>query len=57
MHDLGYIVAGYVLTAGAIAGYRWRLAVRARRATELVRAATGRRPAATRRPSAEGARR
>ena len=56
MHDLGYIIAGYTLTAGAIAGYRWRLAVRARRATELVRAASGRRPTATRRPSAEGAR-
>lgn len=46
MHDLGYIIAGYGLTALGIAGYRWRLAVRARRATELVRAASGRRQTA-----------
>ncbi|HEX5495893.1 MAG TPA: hypothetical protein VFX70_15095 [Mycobacteriales bacterium] len=46
MHDLSYIVTGYTLTAVAIGGYRWRLAVRARRATELVRAAAGRRAAA-----------
>lgn len=45
MHDLGYIVAGYALTALGIAGYRWRLAVRSRRATELIRAAAGRRAA------------
>ncbi len=42
MHDLGYIVAGYGLTALGIVGYRWRLAVRGRRATGLVRAAAGR---------------
>lgn len=47
MHDLGYIVAGYSLTAAGIGLYRWRLAVRARRATELVRAAAGRTAAAS----------
>jgi hypothetical protein len=46
MHDLGYIVAGYALTALGIVGYWWRLGVRGRRATELVRAAAGRRKAA-----------
>lgn len=42
MHDIGYIIAGYTLTAVGIVGYRWRLAQRARRATHLVRAASGR---------------
>jgi hypothetical protein len=45
MHDLGYIVAGYSLTALSIVGYRWRLAARARHGTRLVRAAAGRRTA------------
>ncbi|HEX3592328.1 MAG TPA: hypothetical protein VHV74_22125 [Pseudonocardiaceae bacterium] len=45
MHDLGYIVAGYGLTALSVVGYRWRLAVRSRRATDLVRAAAGRKVA------------
>jgi hypothetical protein len=45
MHDLGYIVAGYSLTALGLIGYRWRLATRARRATALVRAAAGRKAA------------
>jgi hypothetical protein len=45
MHDLGYIVAGYGLTAVGIIGYRWRLAMRSRRATGLIRAANGRKPA------------
>ncbi|HEY3749305.1 MAG TPA: hypothetical protein VGL80_08905 [Pseudonocardiaceae bacterium] len=48
MHDLGYIVAGYSLTALGIVGYRWRLAVRGRRATGLVRAAAGRKAASGR---------
>jgi hypothetical protein len=48
MHDLGYIVAGYSLTVVGIVGYRWRLAVRGRHATELVRAAAGRKTAAGR---------
>jgi hypothetical protein len=43
MHDLGYIVAGYGLTAVTVAGYRWRLAARAARANRLI--ATARRPA------------
>jgi hypothetical protein len=42
MHDIGYLIAGYSLTAAGIVGYRWRLAQRARRATDLVRAAGGR---------------
>lgn len=45
MHDLGYIVTGYALTAVAIVGYRWRLAMRSRKATALIRAATGRKAA------------
>ncbi|HKN97226.1 MAG TPA: hypothetical protein VJX10_08930 [Pseudonocardiaceae bacterium] len=46
MSDLGYIVAGYALTAVGIIAYRWRLAVRSRRATALIRAAAGRKAAA-----------
>lgn len=42
MHDLGYIVAGYSLTALGLIGYRWRLAARGRKATQLVRTAAGR---------------
>jgi hypothetical protein len=45
MHDLGYIVAGYSLTAVGLIAYRWRLAMRSRRATALIRAASGRRAA------------
>jgi hypothetical protein len=45
MHDLGYIVAGYSLTALGVVGYRWRLAVRSRHATGLLRAAAGRKAA------------
>ena len=26
MHDIGYLVAGYGVTAAALAWYRWRLA-------------------------------
>jgi hypothetical protein len=46
MHDLGYIVAGYSLTALGLIAYRWRLAARTRKATALIRAASGRRTAA-----------
>lgn len=46
MHDLGYIVTGYALTAVGIVAYRWRLAMRSRKATALIRAATGRKAAA-----------
>jgi hypothetical protein len=42
MHDLGYVAAGYAVTAAALVGYRWRLAVRLRRAHRLVSALTGR---------------
>lgn len=38
MHDLTYVVAGYGVTLAALAGYRWRLGVRHRRAAALVRA-------------------
>ena len=44
MHDLGYVVTGYAATAAVLIGYRWRLAVRARRAHRLVAALSGRRP-------------
>ncbi len=42
MHDLGYVAAGYAVTLVSLAGYRWRLAVRARRARRYVSTATGR---------------
>jgi hypothetical protein len=42
MPDLAYIVAGYAATAATIGGYRWRLAVRMRRARRYVTTATGR---------------
>ncbi|HST63858.1 MAG TPA: hypothetical protein VLM05_01605 [Mycobacteriales bacterium] len=45
MPDLGYIVAGYAATAATVGGYRWRLAVRLRRARRYVETATGRRAA------------
>ena len=50
MHDLGYVVAGYAATAAMLVGYRWRLAVRARRAHRLVAALSGRRPGSATRP-------
>jgi hypothetical protein len=43
VHDLGYVAAGYLATAVMIAGYRWRLAVRTRRARRYVTAVSGRR--------------
>jgi hypothetical protein len=43
VHDLGYVAAGYLATAGMIGGYRWRLAVRMRRARRHVAAVSGRR--------------
>ena len=42
MHDLGYVAAGYAVTLVTLAGYRWRLAVRARRARQYLATATGR---------------
>ena len=42
MHDLAYVAAGYVATGEAVGGYRWRLAVRLRRARQYVATATGR---------------
>ena len=42
MADLGYIVAGYAGTAGALLWYRWRLSRRAQRARELTAALSGR---------------
>lgn len=46
--NLGYIVTGYAVTAGAIAAYRWQLNHRARRARVLITALSGRRPASRR---------
>jgi hypothetical protein len=48
MHDVGYVAAGYTATMVTLAGYRWRLAVRTRRARRYVstvsrRARAGRR--------------
>jgi hypothetical protein len=42
MHDLGYVAAGYSVTLVTLAGYRWHLAVRTRRARRYVSAVTGR---------------
>ena len=42
MHDLGYVAAGYAVTLLTLAGYRWRLAVRARQARRYLATATGR---------------
>jgi hypothetical protein len=36
MHDLDYILTGYGATAAVILGFRWRLAVRSRRARQYV---------------------
>ncbi len=38
MHDVGYVAAGYSATLVMLAGYRWRLAVRMRRAQQYVSA-------------------
>jgi hypothetical protein len=43
MADLGYIVTGYAGTGVALLWYRWRLAQRARRASRLIDALSGRR--------------
>jgi hypothetical protein len=42
MHDLAYVAAGYLATGAAVGGYRWRLAVRLRRARRYVATTTGR---------------
>lgn len=42
MHDVGYLVAGYGVTAAALAWYRWRLARRGRRARHLIATLSGR---------------
>jgi hypothetical protein len=38
MHDVGYVAVGYTATLVMLAGYRWRLAVRTRRARQYVAA-------------------
>jgi hypothetical protein len=50
MHDVGYVAAGYTLTLATLAGYRWHLAVRTRRARRYVTAVTGRERRGRRRP-------
>jgi len=50
MRDAGYVAAGYALTLAALAGYRWHLAVRTRRAQRYVTAVTGRARGWRRRP-------
>jgi hypothetical protein len=42
MRDAGYVVAGYTATFAALAGYRWLLAARTRRARRYVTVVTGR---------------
>ncbi|HEX6009909.1 MAG TPA: hypothetical protein VFZ50_07375 [Actinomycetota bacterium] len=41
--NIGYVVAGYAITAVALAGYTLRLFVRARRARERAEAVAARR--------------
>jgi hypothetical protein len=43
MHNLEFVVAGYSVTAAALAGYVARLFVRARRARELAAAIAAKR--------------
>jgi hypothetical protein len=50
MHDVGYVAAGYAVTLVTLVAYRWRLAVRSRRARRYVSAATGRATAGRDRP-------
>ena len=50
MHDVGYVAAGYSLTLVTLAGYRWYLAARMRRARRYVSAVTGRAHGERRRP-------
>jgi hypothetical protein len=38
MHDVGYVAVGYSATLITLAAYRWRLAVRTRRARQYVSA-------------------
>jgi len=49
MHDVGYVAAGYAITMATLAGYRWHLAARTRRARRYVSAVT-RHPLGGRRP-------
>ena len=50
LHDVGYVAVGYSLTLVALAGYRWHLAVRTRRARRYVTTVTGRARGGRRRP-------
>ena len=43
MDSLGYVVAGYLVTAGSLGGYMVSLFVRARRARRLAEAVAARR--------------
>jgi hypothetical protein len=49
MHDVGYVATGYAVSLLMLAGYRWRLAVRAGRARRYLSTATGRAAAERRR--------
>ena len=42
MDNAGYVLAGYLLTAGALVGYLWSLIGRARRARRMAGLAEGR---------------
>lgn len=44
MRDLGFVAAGYLVTAAALGGYVLRLLARARRARRRAAALTGRPP-------------
>jgi hypothetical protein len=48
MGSWGYVVAGYLITAGALAGYFWSLMARARRARVRSASIAGKNRAVTR---------
>jgi hypothetical protein len=43
LDNTGYVVAGYLVTVGALGGYLWRLVARGRRARARVEALARRR--------------
>jgi hypothetical protein len=52
MRDVGYVAAGYAVALVMLGAYRWRLAVRTRRARRYLSTATGRTGPATGRTGA-----
>ena len=42
MNDIEYLIAGYAVTIAMLVGYRWSLAIRARRARRYLSTVGGR---------------